>query len=66
MSRSARAAEFLRAWGDGHAEPHHPGCQQWGADPCDRCVFETFPDPWDALNHAAQIMGWSRHAGQPT
>jgi hypothetical protein len=57
MSASGRASEFMRAWGDGHGKPHDPTCGQWWADECDACTAEAF-DPWDALVHAAEIMGW--------
>ncbi len=64
MSASGRATEFMRAWGDGHAKPHDRGCKDWGADPCDRCTYEEFPDPWDALVWAARIA-WPRDFGAP-
>ncbi|HET6917330.1 MAG TPA: hypothetical protein VFH56_14650 [Acidimicrobiales bacterium] len=57
MSRSGRASDFMRAWGNGHNKPHNPGHRDWGADDCDACTAEAF-DPWEALVHAAQIMGW--------
>ena len=57
MSGSGRATEFMRAWGEGHGKPHNPGCQAWGADPCDRCITEATPDPWEALVYAA-VTAW--------
>lgn len=63
MSRSGRAAEFMRAWGEGHGTPHNADHKTWGADDCDACTAETF-DPWEAFTHAAEIAGWQPAAQQ--
>lgn len=57
MSASGRAAEFMRAWGEGHNKPHNPDHKAWGADDCDACTAEQY-DPYQALVFAADIMGW--------
>lgn len=57
MSRSGRASEFMTTWALGQGARHNTGHQDWGADECAACVAETF-DPWEALVHGAEIMGW--------
>lgn len=65
MSSSGRASEFMHAWGDGHNKPHDPGHKKWGADDCNACVVDAFPDPWDALVYAASIAWPEMFAAAP-
>lgn len=53
----------MREWGEGHNAEH--GHHEWGADPCARCTADTY-DPWEALVHAAEIMGWIEASGAPS